>query len=242
MKQKNTIVIIRHHHGDLDDVASVHLATRGFTIDHRYPFEQHGPDYGLDDACAGGDLSGAIIMGGAQNVTELDKLPYLQREVDWVKACIVADIPLIGICLGAQLVAHALGGTVSRHSEGLCEFGYEPVYPASKESNSWLVEPRYMVQAHFQGFTLPPGCTGIATGARFPHQAFHFRERVFGFQFHPEVSHSMFSEWQNAEWADDFYNTVGAQEKGQASQYNTLYNTSQTEWFRNTLDRIFVVV
>ncbi len=239
MTKKSNIVIVRHHHGDLDDIASVYLASRGFGIEHCYPFEADEPDYGLVDISSSNGMRGAIIMGGAQNVTELDTLPYLQKEVDWIQSCIAADIPVIGICLGAQLLAHALGGEVSQHAEGMCEFGYEPVYPSNAASNSWITKPLHMVQAHFQGFTLPPGCTELATGTRFPHQAFHYREQAFAFQFHPEVSQAMFSEWQNADWAGEFYNADGAQSKEQASRYNELHNPAQKEWFCGVLDRIF---
>ena len=146
---------------------------------------------------------------------------------------------MIGICLGAQLVARALGGTVSTHPDGLCEFGYEVVYPADAASNSWIKEPLHVVQAHFQGFTLPTDCTPIATGTRFTHQAFHYREKAFGFQFHPEVSQAMFIEWQNEDWANEFYSTSGAQSRAEASRDNDLHNSAQKEWFCNFLDRIF---
>ena len=239
MTQKSTIVVVRHHHGDLDDIASVHLAARGFAIQHCYPFEASKPAYGLHEIKGYANLAGVIVMGGAQNVTELDELPYLQRELQWIQSCIDEDIPVIGICLGAQLVARALGGTVSTHPDGLCEFGYEVVYPADAASNSWIKEPLHVVQAHFQGFTLPTDCTPIATGTRFTHQAFHYREKAFGFQFHPEVSQTMFVEWQNEDWANEFYSTSGAQSRAEASRDNDLHNSAQKEWFCNFLDRIF---
>jgi len=240
MTKKQTIAVVRHHHGDLDDVASVHLAAKGFVVEQIYPFEAPEPNFGLQAIDEQNGLSGAIIMGGAQNVTELDNLPYLQKEVDWIQSCIDARIPVIGICLGAQLLSHALGGTVLAHADGLCEFGYETVQPKNPESNAWIDKTYKMVQAHFQGFTVPPGCTELATGTRFAHQAFHYKERAFGFQFHPEVSQSMFSEWQRAEWADLFYNTSGAQPRADATLHNKRYNAAQVEWFCHVLDRVFI--
>lgn len=241
MTQQSTVIIVRHHHGDLDDIASVHLQSRGFAIEHCYPFEESAPGYGLDEIESRNDLAGAVFMGGAQNVTEIDELPYLQHEVDWIKACIDAEVPIIGICLGAQLLAHALGGTVRQHADGLCEFGYEKIYPANMQSNNWISEPLHMVQAHFQGFTLPSGCIELATGTRFPHQAFHYQEKAFAFQFHPEVSQSMFTEWQNADWANEFYDSAGAQPRDVAKRKNELHNSAQTKWFCDVLDRVFVL-
>jgi len=240
MTENQTIVIVRHHHGDLDDIASVHLAASGFTVEHSYPFEESGPGYGLPQISTRKEINGAIFMGGAQNVTELGELPYLQREVEWIQSCIDKEIPVIGICLGAQLLAHALGGTVATHADGLCEFGYETIYPVDSGNNSWIDKPYKMVQAHFQGFTVPPNCAELATGTRFAHQAFHFQERAFGFQFHPEVSQTMFSEWQRADWAHVFYNATGAQPRDEASRDNEHYNAIQKEWFCSVLDRIFI--
>jgi len=241
MTKKQTIIIVRHHHGDLDDIASVHLTARGFSVEHIYPFEESGPKYGLPQIDTHKGLSGAIFMGGAQNVTELDDLPYLQREVEWIQSCIDAQTPVIGICLGAQLLAHALGGSVLPHADGLCEFGYETIYPTNAKNNSWIDKPYKMVQAHFQGFTVPPNCTELATGTRFAHQAFHYQEIAFGFQFHPEVSQTMFSEWQRHDWANEFYNASGAQPRVEASDDNERYNATQKQWFCNVLDRIFIV-
>jgi len=270
MEMKSTIIVVRHHDGDLDDIASVHLANCGFSIEHCYPFKESGPEFGLpaisrssverksvdkgadrtavnasfntrgivDDEVREKNYAGAVVMGGAQNVTELSELPYLQREVEWIRDCIDADVPVIGICLGAQLVAHALGGSVEAHADGLCEFGYVPVYPVP--GNGWIDEPLHMVQAHFQGFTVPPDCTELATGTRFPHQAFHYREKAFAFQFHPEVSEEMFVEWQNAEWADEFYNGSGAQLKADAGRDNREHSPAQKDWFCGVLDRVFL--
>ncbi len=240
MTRKQTIAIVRHHHGDLDDIASVHLTARGFEVDHIYPFEETAPNYGLQQIGTLDGFAGTVIMGGAQNVTELNDLPYLQREVDWIQSCVDAQIPVIGICLGAQLLAHALGGSVFPHVDGLCEFGYETIYPKNAETNSWIDKPYQMVQAHFQGFTVPPKCTELATGTRFAHQAFHYQESAFGFQFHPEVSQTMFSEWQRADWAHEFYNATGAQPRDEASRDNERNNALQKQWFCSVLDRIFI--
>lgn len=236
------IIVVRHHEGDLDDTASVHLAENHYQVEHCYPFDTDSlksdlPFDQLSGQTTANAISGTIIMGGAQHVTQLDQFPYLQTEIDWILACINADVPVIGICLGAQLLAQALGGEVSNHSEGLCEYGYEPIYPVN--DNDWLTESMHMVQAHFQGFTLPPNATALARGDNFSHQAFSYKDKAFGFQFHPEVHSTMFEQWLKADWADEFNSLPGARPGHNQLPDNRKYNAAQTQWFKGFLDRLF---
>lgn len=232
---KNRIIIVRHHEGDLDDTASTHLASLNYRIEHWYPFQT--PDSVTLPDMTG--VGGTIVMGGAQNVTELEELPYLQSEVDWILQCIAADLPVVGICLGSQLLAHALGGSVAVHPDGICEFGYEAVHPVESAENTWLTESMFLMQAHFQGFTTPPGCMQLATGDNFPNQAFLYKHNVFGFQFHPEVHSDMFKEWQQSDWKALFNATPGSRSPESQLPDNERYNQQQTTWFRNFLNRVF---
>ena len=228
------IIVVRHHEGDLDDTASTHLAARGYQIENWSPFEK--PDSTTLPSL--NNVAGTIVMGGEQNVTELDHLSYLHTEIDWINCCIKADLAVIGICLGSQLLAHTLGADVAAHKERICEFGYEPVHPADNQ-NSWFSETLHLTQAHFQGFTLPPDSTALAVGDNFPVQAFRHKHNVFGLQFHPEVHHDMFEQWLQSEWKDEFYATPGARPAHLQSQENQKYNAAQTAWFRSFLDKIF---
>ncbi len=225
------IVVVRHYDGDLNDTACTHLANSNYRIKQWYPFKEP-ENRTLPDIAS---THGTIIMGGTQNVTELDQHSYLQHEIDWILACIAADLPVIGICLGSQLIAHALGGEVTNHSEGICEFGYEPVYP---EDTEYFPETQHFTQAHFQGISLPPGATLLASGKNFPCQAFKYKHNVFGFQFHPEVHSTMFEEWMQLDLADAFYATPGARPACMQLKENEKYNARQTKWFMNLLDKV----
>ena len=244
------IIVVRHHEGDLDDTASLHLTESHYKVEHHYPFDKDNPnsDLPFDQLhvqTTADAIYGTIVMGGAQHVTQLNQMPYLQTEVDWILACIEADVPVIGICLGAQLLAHALGGEVANHTDGLCEYGYEPIYPVNDPKNDngndckWISEPMHMVQAHFQGFTLPPDTKALARGDNFPHQAFSYNNKAFGFQFHPEVHSDMFEQWLNADWADEFKAMTGARPDPRQLPDNRQYNAAQTQWFKGFLDRLF---
>jgi len=155
----------------------------------------------------------------------------------------LASCPICsGICLGAQLLAHALGGKVATHRDGICEFGYEPIHAVNDaklaKNHALLIGTNYMVQAHFQGFSLPPGCTMLATGDNFTCQSFIYKHNVFAFQFHPELHHEMFVAWQNSDWKDEFYATPGARPASQQLTDNDKYNQIQTDWFKNFLDKV----
>jgi GMP synthase (glutamine-hydrolysing) len=226
------VVIIRHHEGDLHDLATTHLQASGYRIIHCYPFK------GDSIPALGEQTAGTIVMGGAQNVSQIDQHPYLTLECDWIRRCIDAERPVVGICLGAQLLAHALGAAVKPHPQGICEFGYTSVSPTD-QAGHWLPQATKMVEAHFEGFELPAEAIPLASSEHFAHQAFRVGDRAFGLQFHPEVSQQMFSEWQVADWAAEFNNTPGAQPVDEQTRDNQLYSQAQADWFHGFLDKLF---
>ncbi len=226
------LVIIRHHEGDLHDLATTHLEQTGYRITHCYPFKGESIPL-LSDRVAG-----TIVMGGAQNVSQIDQYPYLELECDWIRRCMEVNRPVVGICLGAQLLAHTLGAPVRPHPKGICEFGYTEIFP-TEHAGHWLQRPIRMVEAHFEGFDLPAGAVALASGAQFAHQAFRFGEIAFGLQFHPEVSEQMFAEWQVADWAAEFNRMPGAQSRDEQTRDNLLHSAAQAAWFREFLDKLF---
>ena len=228
----DNVVIIRHHEGDLHDLATAHLQQTGYRITHCYPFAGDAiPE--LSD-----NTAGTIVMGGAQNVSQIDQHPYLTLECEWISQCIHAQRPVVGICLGAQLLAHALGAAVKPHPRGICEFGYTEVSPTD-QADHWLDKPTHMVEAHFEEFDLPAGAVPLATGRQFGNQAFRFGDAAFGLQFHPEVSAQMFEEWQAADWATEFTSKPGAQPRAEQTRDNRLHSQAQAAWFHEFLDKLF---
>lgn len=229
---KNRIVLIDHHDNPPDDRVTLHLAKLGYELDWRRPV--NGDALGAP----GDDVAGSVLFGGAQNVDQMTQYPFLHDEVEWIQSCHARRIPLIGICLGGQLIAHALGGKVSPLAGGQCEFGYYRITPTVQgEGEGWMPQPLHVTQAHFYQFEPPPGATLLATGETCAHQAFRCGETTFALQFHPEVSAEIFRRWQDADWA--FFGAPGAQTRERQDALLARHDTRQHAWLGGFLDRLF---
>jgi len=226
-----SIVLIEHHSEPHDDRASVHLMRKGFSLDWRAPHIGDDLDMSLEN------VAGSIIFGGAQSVSDQNIYPFLIREIEWINKCIANDIPLLGLCLGGQLIAHALGATIRPHDAGIHEFGYYPISPTA-DSNNFLSRPLYVMQAHYEGFDLPNEARLLASGANYPNQAFMFGQSTYGFQFHPECTLSTLRRWQASDWAP--WNYPGSQTKEQQDNLSASHNDSVHTWFINFLDSLFL--
>ncbi len=236
----STILLIEHHDNPRDDLAATHLADCGFEIQLIAPFQGDclpRLDEGYDQL-SGEKIAGIVIYGGSQNLTELDKYAYLRDEIRWLEQAFSTDIPILGICLGAQMIAHCLGGCVDYHPQGLCQFGYYPITPTAA-GMEYLNQPMLVTQAHFQQFTLPKDATLLATGDDFPNQAFRYRKHIFGLQFHAEVSATIFNRWQTAPWSNEFYATQGAQCVDQQNRVMAAASAIQGAWFKRFLNTLF---
>ena len=140
------------------------------------------------------DLSGVIILGGSMNVADEKKLIGLRKEIKWIKNLIDKNIPTIGICLGAQLIAKAAGAEVGPRKDKIVEIGYKNIINNSNKS-IFKNFPKKVFQWHSQGFTLPNSAKLIASNSTFTTQAFSIKNKIFGFQFHPEVDKKMILNW-----------------------------------------------
>lgn len=131
-----------------------------------------------------------IVMGGAMNIYEHRNHPWLVAEKRFLAEALEAKRTILGICLGAQLIADALGGKVFQNPE--IEIGWFPVRfnrAAIEERPALAGLPGDLTPLHWHGdtFSLPPGAIAIAESSGCRHQAFLFGERVMGLQFHLEV-------------------------------------------------------
>jgi GMP synthase (glutamine-hydrolysing) len=147
-------------------------------------------DEGALDGCAG-----VIIMGGPQSAN--DPLPGLVAELKLIEQAVAAETPVLGICLGAQLIAKALGARVYRNPEK--EIGWAPVYfteAAGRDPVFGGVDsPSTVFQWHGDTFDLPAGAEWLAYSDKCLHQAYRFGPNVYGVQFHPEITPEMIVDW-----------------------------------------------
>jgi GMP synthase (glutamine-hydrolysing) len=135
------------------------------------------------------DCAGLVVMGGPMNALDDAGHPHLASERALIAACVERDIPVLGVCLGAQLLAASLGGHVFAGPAG--EFG-AGVVTVTDEGRADPVfggpDARWpVVHWHGDTFDLPTGATLLAGSDRYPHQAFRIGRAAYGLQFHVEL-------------------------------------------------------
>jgi GMP synthase (glutamine-hydrolysing) len=135
-------------------------------------------------------LDWLVILGGPMNVYQSAEHPWLAREKKFIESAIAADKKLVGVCLGAQLIADVLGASVRRNEYS--EIGWYPVQltKAGHQSQLFNFLPGEFNVLHWHGdtFELPQGATHIARSEACAHQAFTYGDNVVGLQFHLEYS------------------------------------------------------
>ncbi|HEY7120037.1 MAG TPA: type 1 glutamine amidotransferase [Tepidisphaeraceae bacterium] len=155
------------------------------------------------------EVSGALVMGGPMNVDDVRRYPGLAAERDWLAEAVQAEMPVLGICLGAQLLARALGAEVRAGEEP--EVGFAPVEvhdPADPVIGA--LAPRTPV-LHWHGDvpSLPDGAVHLASSARTEVQAFR-RGRAWGVLFHPEADAALLDTWlEEPEMAGEARRSIG---------------------------------
>jgi len=128
-----------------------------------------------------------VVSLGSEFAAFDDTKPFVPREVELMRRAVDADVPVLGLCFGGQLLARVLGGEVFRSDDS--EIGWLPV----RSNDPALVPEGPWFQWHFDSFTLPPGATLIAESDAGP-QAFT-SGRSLGLQFHPEITQEIMDDW-----------------------------------------------
>jgi GMP synthase (glutamine-hydrolysing) len=140
---------------------------------------------------------GLIVLGGPMNVEEQHRYPHLTTELKAIEAALRQDKPVLGICLGAQLLAHVLGGPVRRHERH--EIGWYDLHTTDDGRSDPVLgvlgERAPVFQWHGCTWGLPSGAVQLARTETCEQQAFRFGEKAYGFQFHLEADAAMIERW-----------------------------------------------
>ncbi|HZX14642.1 MAG TPA: gamma-glutamyl-gamma-aminobutyrate hydrolase family protein [Thermodesulfobacteriota bacterium] len=187
------VLVLRHvPHEHLGTLAEA-LRANNITYEYINWYENKNPSISIDN------LHGLIILGGPMNVYETDRYPYLEMEDRLIKQAIEKDVPILGICLGAQLVAKALGSRVIKNKEK--EIGWYPLKITEEGSKDRLFmhfnNEEIVFQWHGDTFEIPESAVHLAESTLCTNQAFRHGSNVYGLQFHIEVTPEMISEWLN---------------------------------------------
>ena len=136
-------------------------------------------------------------MGGPQSAN--DREPGVLAELRLIEEAVEAGVPIMGVCLGAQLIAKALGARVYKNAAK--EIGWAPVYftEAAKGDRVFgrFASPTTFFHWHGETFDLPQGAEWLAYSDLTRHQAFRYAKNVYGVQFHPEIQPEMIVDWSS---------------------------------------------
>lgn len=140
------------------------------------------------------EVTGAVVMGGPMGVDETDRHPGLAAEREWLAEAVRRELPVLGICLGAQLLARALGADL-RPGEGP-EIGWAPVEILDPDDPilGALAPSTTVLHWHGEVFDLPDGAKPLARSAQTEHQAFR-HGNAWGVLFHPEADFALLEAW-----------------------------------------------
>jgi GMP synthase-like glutamine amidotransferase len=184
------VIIVRNEEPDPGGIALEQLQAEGFDV--RMVDAFRGDD--LPDL---GEVSGLVVFGGAQHADDVDTHPYLLDEQHLVREAVDLGVPVLGICLGGQILALAMGAALRQSP--VVEFGYTPISPTDEGRRDpvlgvWQRGDR-VFHWHEDMFDLPEGSTLLLEGEHVPNQAFRYGDSAWGLQFHPEVTESVIDGW-----------------------------------------------
>ena len=223
--QQPILIVLHQEHSTPGRIGQA-LGQFGFPLDVRRPRFDEALPQTLDEH------AGAVIFGGPMSANDADE--FIRREIDWISVPLKEQKPFLGICLGAQMCARALGGRVFLHPQGQAEIGYYPIRPTAaglSVVNPW---PEQVYQWHREGFDLPAGAELLAEGDMFEVQAFRFG-RSFALQFHPDVTHLMMHKWTTR--GHDRMAMPGARPRDTHFADRAVYDYSARAWLGAFLER-----
>ncbi|KPB01745.1 glutamine amidotransferase-related protein [Ahrensia marina] len=230
------LYVIEHWQIAEPDAGRQHLISQGYDVRVIEPWK------GETLPELSGEEAGVMIMGGPQMITEAtkDNHPFLLDELRFIEGAMGKDIPLVGVCLGSQMIAAAMNAKVSYRDDGAMAMGFYGIdaKPAGKALG--LNDNMMVLNGNSQTWELPSGAELLATAHDDnPHsnQAFSVG-KTLALQFHPEVTRPILTQWQTEFGA--YIGRPGTQTKEQQDSGFETYDAKLKDWYRRTLDKWFV--
>ncbi|MGH2540626.1 MAG: type 1 glutamine amidotransferase [Actinomycetota bacterium] len=191
------VLLIGHDENETFGLAPIGLADRSLEVlEHRA--SSSAPLPALDE------VSGVVVFGGEMNVNQTDLFPFLADERAYVRSAVDAGVPYLGICLGSQMLARAMGHKV--YPAGVRELGFNALHPTPEAKHDPVLsvfrEGDMVFHWHEDTFELPEGATVLGTGDVVHLQAFRIGDRAWGTQFHFEVDRAELELWLEAAGED----------------------------------------
>lgn len=226
-----TVHIIENHYFGSADAGETHLRHQGFNV-RIHKVWKDAPMPKLD-----GNTAGVLVLGGPQMVSEHEKWHHMAAEFRFVETVIQQQVPLIGICLGAQVIAHVLGATVRYAPDGGQLMGYYKTKPAQSD-NDLFGEEMHVLNGNAQGFDVPKTAKLLAYSEETTHanQAFAYGDKVVAIQFHPEVTRAILTNWQT-----DYAYLLGRPGTQTVEQQNVgfeQYDARLKAWYQGLLGKV----
>lgn len=176
------------------------------------------------------DHDGVIVFGGPMSVN--DDHPSIKAELAWLPRALDSGKPVLGICLGGQMLSAALGADVGPHPRGVTEIGYSEIRP-TEAGRDYFPDRFTVYQWHQDAMGLPDGAVRLATSDLFDTQAYRWGDQAYAIQFHPEVTRDMVLYWTRA--AKAMLNREGAQPRQAQIEATKSYDAPIEDWFRQFL-------
>jgi GMP synthase (glutamine-hydrolysing) len=226
---KRVLIVVHQEHSNPGRVGEL-LELRGCSLDRRCP---NLGDPLPEDLCA---YAAAILFGGPQSAND-DHVAGIRAELNWLeRTALPAATPLLGICLGAQMIARVLGARIGPHPDGMVEIGYHPVYP-TPAGESYFEGATMFYQWHRETFEIPAGAAHLAHNDSFDAQAFRYDRHVYGIEFHPEMTLAMIERWTGSEKGAPMLSLPGAQPRQAQLEAYQRYVTASDRWLGRFLDQ-----